>query len=727
MKTKLLFLLFVTSFAFSQSIQVTPFNSATTNIQNLVNNVFVNTNCAIATNVQTQGNCGIGTFTNTNTNFPFQNGLVLRNGSVINSAGQYNGTNLSSVCSNLGDTDLLAISQANGNTGNINDVTYLKFDFVAQTDAFNFNFIFASNEYGTFQCSFADVFAFILTDLTTGISQNLAVIPGTTTPVSVTNIKDTAYNSGCPSTNSTFFSTYNVGQPAASTIMNMNGYTVPLSVYADIVPNNPYSIKMVIGDYQDTAYDSAVFIEGGSFNAGNILCNNDLINMVSFLDSNNNGTKDANEPNFTLGNFVHELNNDGNPMQIFSPFGNSYLFPVNYTDTHDLSFQIDSNYTGFYTTIATYNDFLIAQNSGITTYYFPIVNTVLYSDVAISVSPNTHAVPGFSQTNTISYTNSGTTAANGTITLNHSSNVSISNISETGAITTPTGFTFDYLNLQPMESRTIDVVYSIPVIPSVSLGDLVITDASISSASTEANLSNNVFQLNEIIVGSFDPNDIMESHGEEIEINQFSTSDYLYYTIRFQNTGTANANKIKVKDLLPSGLDKESIVMINASHNYTLTRTDNELEWFFDNIFLVPQIVSDELSQGFITFKIKPTAGFTTGTIIENTAEIYFDYNPAIVTNTFQTEFVNTLGIDKNTISNFVIYPNPTNDILSIQNKENSIITKVNVIDILGKTILSSKYEVSNVSIDLSSLNSGIYFVEIYSNDLKTVQKIIKK
>ncbi|WP_339839868.1 choice-of-anchor L domain-containing protein [uncultured Flavobacterium sp.] len=727
MKTKLLLLLFVTTFGFSQAIQVIPFNPATTNIQNLVNNTFVNTNCAIATNVQRQGDCGIGVFTNTNPSFPFQNGLVLRCGTVQNSAGQYTGNGTSSTCSQLGDTDLQAISQANGAPGTINDVTFLKFDFVAQTDAFNFNFIFSSNEYGTFQCGFADVFAFILTDLTTGISQNLAVIPGTTTPVAVTNIRNSAYNNGCPSVNSTFFSTYTVGQPAVSTVMNMNGYTVPMSVYATIVPNNPYSIKMVIGDYNDTAFDSAVFIEGGSFNAGSVMCNNDLINMVSFLDSNNNGTKDTGEPNFTLGSFVHELNNNGTPMQLFSPFGNSYLFPVNYSDTHDLSYQIDSNYAGFYTTSSTYNDFLIAQNSGITTYYFPIVNTVPYSDVAVSVSPNVNAVPGFMQANTITYTNSGTLSATGTITINHSSNVIINSISETGAIATSTGFTFDYINLQPLETKTIDVIYEIPTIPTVSLGDLVTTDISITSTSIEANLNNNIFQLNEIIVGSYDPNDIMESHGELIEISEFDSSDYLYYTIRFQNTGTANANKISIKDILPSGLNKESIVMVNASHNHTLTRTNNQLEWSFENIFLVPQIVSDELSQGFVTFKIKPTTGFTTGTIINNSAEIYFDYNPAIITNTFTTEFANTLGLGNNTLSNFVIYPNPTNDILNIQNKENSVISKVNVIDLLGKTIYTSNYEVSNVTVDLSSLNSGIYFVEIYSNDIKTVQKIIKK
>ena len=726
MKIKLLFIVFITTISFSQPIQVNSFNGTATNLQDIVNNIFVNTNCAIATNIQIQGQCGIGTFVNTNPNFPFQNGLILRNGTVLNSAGQYNGTVMSSTCSSTGDSELQAISQANGNTGSINDVTFLKFDFVAQTSSFNFNYIFSSNEYGIYQCNFSDVFAFILTDLTTGISQNLAVIPGTTTPVTVTNIRDVLYNSGCASVNPTFFDTYNVNQSPSATVMNMRGYTVPMSVYATIIPNNPYSIKMVIGDYQDTAFDSAVFIEGGSFNAGNIVCNDDAINMVSFLDINNNGTKDSGEPNFTLGNFVHELNNNGNPAQIYTLFGNSYLFPQNYTDIHDLSYQIDSNYSSFYTTSTTYNDFLIAQNSGITTYYFPIINTVPYSDVSVSISPNNAAVAGINHTNTITYTNAGTAIASGTISMDHSSNVSLISISENGAITNASGFTFDYINLQPLETRTIEIVYTIPSIPTVAIGDIITTNVSINSNVTEVNLTNNTSQSNKVIVASYDPNDITESHGETIEISEFNTSDYLYYTIRFQNTGTANAIKVKIKDILPSGLNEESIAMVNTSHDYILTRTNNELEWVFDNIFLVPQIVSDELSQGFITFKIKPTSGYTVGTIIENTASIYFDYNPAIITNTYSTLFVETLGNDTTNLSNFIIYPNPTNNLLNIQNKDDMIISKVSIIDMLGKIIQTFTYNTSSASINLSELHTGIYFVEIYSNDTKTIQKIIK-
>ena len=261
-KITLLFVSLYSFIGFSQAITVTPANNTTNSVQNIVQNILIDSPCALVSNFQTQGLCGVGNFNYTGNDFGFSGGMILRCGQVANSAGQYTGNTFSSQCSSTGDAELLAISQANGNTGSINDVTFVKFDFTPLTDNFSFNFIFASNEYGTFQCGFSDVFAFILTDLTTGVSTNLAVIPGTTTPVSVTNIRDNAHNAGCPSVNPTFFDTYNPDVvPLSSTVMNMRGYTVPMTASATVIPNNNYSIKLVIGEYNDTAFDTAVFIE----------------------------------------------------------------------------------------------------------------------------------------------------------------------------------------------------------------------------------------------------------------------------------------------------------------------------------------------------------------------------------------------------------------------------------------------------------------------------------
>lgn len=724
MKKNLLFLLFFTVLSFGQGITV---STNYTNDQ-LVNDVLINSPCAQGYNIQSQGNCGIGYFNTTNPNFPFQEGVIIRNGNVNLSAGQYTGSNMSSTCSSTGDSELLAISQASGNPGSIQDVTYLKFNFVSSANYLSFDFIFASNEYGTYQCGFSDVFAFILTDLNTGVSQNLAVIPGTTTPVSVTNIRDQAHNPNCPSVNPQFFSTYNVG--SSTSTMNMNGYTIPMTASAAVIPNNPYSIKLVIGDYNDTAFDSAVFLKGNSFNVGtnpNLACNPDQIKMVSFVDANNNGVKDTNELDFNLGSFKYELNNTATSSYVVSQDGIGYIYSLDYADTHDLSFIIDAEYANYYTSSTTYNDVLIAQGSNENVFYFPVVNTNPYADVEVTIIPTNNPVPGFTYNNTITYKNKGVVSTSGTLTFNHSPNVTILSNSESGSVSSSNGFTLNFTNLLPFETRTIDLSFSIPTIPTVALGDIVQSSSSVTSTITDAITSNNSFDLNNVIVGSYDPNDINEAHGNEILFSDFGADDYLYYTIRFQNTGTANASFVSVVNNLPAELNENSIVMLHSSHDYNLTRNGSELKWFFDDINLVPDSVNNDDSQGYVTFKIKPTAGYSVGTLIENTAEIYFDYNPAIITNTFETLFVNALNNESYSVSNFAIYPNPANDVLTIQNKDNTIVSKVNVVDILGKIIKTSPFNASEVSMDISDLKAGIYFVEIHSNTIKTIQKVIKK
>ncbi|NHN27501.1 adhesin, partial [Flavobacterium jejuense] len=275
MKQHYFFILFflLSVIGFSQSITV---NTSTYTVPELVQDVLIDSPCAIVSNISSSSQCGIGYFQYGGTNFDFSEGMILRSGNVMSTSGQYTGNNMSTTCSNTTDADLLNISNTSGQAPSlINDATFVQFDFTPLTDNFSFNFIFASNEYGAYQCDFADVFAFILTDLDTGAVTNLAVIPGTTTPVSVVNIRDTANNGSCPSANMLLFDTYNVGLPATSTVMNMRGYTVPMTAAATVIPNNNYRIKLAIGDYggtfspfSDDLFDSAVFIEAGSFNVG---------------------------------------------------------------------------------------------------------------------------------------------------------------------------------------------------------------------------------------------------------------------------------------------------------------------------------------------------------------------------------------------------------------------------------------------------------------------------
>ncbi|QYJ68649.1 choice-of-anchor L domain-containing protein [Flavobacterium litorale] len=295
-------------------------------VQELVEDILIEAECVDVSNISWQagnlnGDFGIGYFEGNNSNFPIQSGIILRNGNVEYSQNQYDGSNMSSTASSTGDADLTQVSQDNGNTGSINDVTYLQFDFVPLTDTMTFDFLFASNEYGTFQCGFSDVFAFLLTDLTdaTVTNVNLAVIPGTTTPVSVTNIRNSLYNAGCGSQNQEFFGQFNQGD-AANSAINMRGQTVVMTASSPVISGNSYEIKLAIGDYNDSAFDSAVFIAAGSFDIGQPELPEDLalVTGTALCEGEEYELSVAAEnPNFTYewqydGETI--LDDDGNPV-----------------------------------------------------------------------------------------------------------------------------------------------------------------------------------------------------------------------------------------------------------------------------------------------------------------------------------------------------------------------------------------------------------------------------
>lgn len=280
MKKILTLVFFLTSIAlFSQSIVVDT-NSHT--VQELVNNVLINATCVTASNISSRTGTnfgstnGIGYFTNSNPNFPMQSGVILSTGNVLNSAGPNTSVLSSGNAAWTGDYELEATLLPSGISMNSSNATVLEFDFTPISSNFDFDFLFASEEYGNYQCQFSDAFAFILTNTATGVSTNLAVVPGTSDPISVITIRDFLYNSTCPSVNQQYFGSFNGGSNSANSATNFNGQTVVMNASAVLTPNTTYHIKLVIADRGDYQSDSAIFLSSGSFNIGQQVLGQDL-------------------------------------------------------------------------------------------------------------------------------------------------------------------------------------------------------------------------------------------------------------------------------------------------------------------------------------------------------------------------------------------------------------------------------------------------------------------
>lgn len=446
------------------------------------------------------------------------------------------------------------------------------------------------------------------------------------------------------------------------------------------------------------------------------------IRLNAFMDLNGNGSQQANEPQFLGGRFQYRIGLNAN-HNVVSPNGTITLYETNPLNQYTLGYVVNDEDCQ-YTTNTAYNNVTVALNSGITTYNFPIVpGNTNCTGLGINLfSPLAPPRPGFAYRNLIQYKNLGNqNIPAGSITFTKDGALVLSALPN-GAVATANGFTYAFVNLAPNESRQLVVNMQVPTIPTVALGQQVTNSVSITPA--DGNMYNNDSSLTQAIVGAYDPNDKTESHGGQISYAAFTTNDYLTYTIRFENTGTANAFNVKVDDVLDSKLEPSSIRMVAASHPYVMDRFGTYVQWKFDNINLPPSVPDTNIGHGYITFRIKPKPGFAIGDVIPNFAEIYFDTNPAIVTNTFNTQFVALNNTDF-ALNGLKYYPNPVQNNLTVSNIAS--IEKIEVQSILGQQIMSKKVNDLQASVDLSQVSKGIYLVKIFSDGQQKTIKVIKE
>ncbi len=244
---------------FSQKISVDSGLTPQQLIENhLVEGCVEVSNITSSVNGSVNGLTSYGYFERDLSNFPFENGIMLTTGNATSGGNTTNDNILNEGEPNWGtDADLEA---ALGISNTLNATT-IEFDFTSISNVIQFNYILASEEYfGNFPCEYSDGFAFLIREAgTSDPYTNIALIPGTAIPVNTNTIHDEIVGF-CPAENETYFDGYGLGDT------NYNGRTVVMTASANIVPNVQYHIKLIIADQTDENYDSAVFIEGNSFN-----------------------------------------------------------------------------------------------------------------------------------------------------------------------------------------------------------------------------------------------------------------------------------------------------------------------------------------------------------------------------------------------------------------------------------------------------------------------------
>lgn len=234
-----------------------------------------------ASNITFQGDPDqLGTFNGSASNIGMGAGMIMATGSINVAPGPNNAGGLTLGGGNwgVGDPDLDSIVAILPVPGTTHDRAVLEFDFVPTGDSLAFNFILASEEYDEYVCgTVTDVFAFFLSG--PGINGpfsnnavNIALVPGTNVPVAINTVNIGVPGGLFPPDNCDAFdpnwaanSIYYVQNNPIGITVQYDGFTVVLSAQAQVQCGQVYHIKLAIADVGDTAWDSAVFIEAGSF------------------------------------------------------------------------------------------------------------------------------------------------------------------------------------------------------------------------------------------------------------------------------------------------------------------------------------------------------------------------------------------------------------------------------------------------------------------------------
>jgi uncharacterized repeat protein (TIGR01451 family) len=436
-----------------------------------------------------------------------------------------------------------------------------------------------------------------------------------------------------------------------------------------------------------------------------------IVSGVVYYDANSNSIKDQNEPGVSQI-LIHSQNNEtyamsgptgaftfyynGNSDQLTVEVNNSQYtavpqnFTVNGTEQVNIGIQIDGSVSDLMTDLIVYSPFR----------------------------------PGFSTSANLHLANLGNVVQGGVLVVYLPENVSFTSASVEPVSQTGNTLTFAIADLQAFESRQIQLNMLTAV--TATLGDTAILTATLTTETTDINTNNNQAIDSSIVVGSYDPNDKACSRGVLVTPTQLSNNNEFEYLIRFQNTGTFYAENVVIQDTISTYFDLTSLRIVATSDSMNVTFGENNLVNFnFPLIFLPDSTTNEPESHGFVKYAIRTKPNLELGTVLRNTAYIYFDFNEPIITNTAETLYDLTIGYEIVDDQSILVYPNPTTSTVTLMEYANQTVS-VSMTDISGKAV--AKQMCVNGELDLSKLNPGIYLGVIQASQGQSAKrfKVVK-
>lgn len=496
---------------------------------------------------------------------------------------------------------------------------------------------------------------------------------------------------------------------------NIDFSNLPNFVYlcVDEQEQSLFQEKLVQYGYTDCVLNTyCSFTPGGNYNT--------IAGTVTF-DSNGNGCDDIDPKQ---SNFKLMIDDGTNTGASFTNHEGEYHF---YTQTGSFTVSPAVENPSFFNFTPIGSETVFADNqNNVSGDDFCVTANGVHPDVEIVIAPLTRARPGFDAQYLIVYKNKGNQTLSGNFSFSYDDTVlDLISVTETPNIQTAGLLQWNYTNLLPFEMRGITVTLNVnsPMeTPPVDLDDILTYTVNINPVAGDELPADNQFTFNQTVVNAFDPNDITCLEGESVD--PANIGNYLHYVVNFENLGNSEAENVVVSiDIDPTLYNINSLQLMSTSHLGYSRVTGNRIEFIFENILLDAAQGNPPVGgHGNVLFKIRSNHALETGDAVHKMANIFFDYNFPIATNDAETVFQSLKTPDFTEDSSVMVYPNPSDGILSV--KSETSILSLELFDIHGRLLQTSL----NVSaLDISDRASGMYFLRVKTLKGSAVKKISRK
>ena len=470
---------------------------------------------------------------------------------------------------------------------------------------------------------------------------------------------------------------------------------------------NARNIDAVINSY-------CSFVPGGPFH--------EIQGAVS-VDLDNNGC-DAIDP--VVPYLVFNVTDGTNSGSFLSDQAGDYYLPVS-DGQHTITPQTENPSYWNFSPATVVVDFPTEASPSV--HDFCVTANGAVEDLEVMIFEMSAPRPGFEVDYRVVVRNKGNQTTSGAVTVEYQNDF-MTLLSSSPMVGTPAvdELSWNFTNLSPFHNLIFDYTMTLntptAAINPLDIGDFVNFTATVNGLGIDAMPGDNVMDLKQGIVNSYDPNDKTCLQGTTISPNK--VGEYVHYKIRFENLGTASAVNVVIKDEINvSKFDVSTLIPLHSSHDYVMrVKENNVVEFIFENINLD---FDDATNDGYVLFKIKTLTTLTEGDSFDNTAGIYFDFNAPIITNTEVVTVMSTAGIGEVTDESILVYPNPSNGTININSS--NLLVKAALVDLNGRLIQDIKFIGINMSqqLNFSTLNKGIYFLTITTELGSRVEKLVIK